>query len=790
MKHLKLIFLFCLLFAPLLGFSQQGGVGKWREHYSYNNVLSIVVIENEICGVTENGLFYYDKIDRSVRRKTTIQGLSGVGLSASNYDPSTQTQIIGYQNGNIDLIQNGRVYNIPDLLRKEISGSKKINKIVIENSRKVYLCCDFGIIVLNLIKQEISETYFIGINNSNVQVNDLTIGDSTIYAATNNGLLSADRFSNRLNNFSEWREIAVNSRTGLPLQNICLWNQNLIVRQSNPDNQDTIWRYDQHQWHVLDSIYTRQIKVSKNRLFQLRKRPDRDYLFEIWEYDADFRVLHKYGNDAQDMELWSMNDVEVDSEHTLWFSTGYDGLDWLTPNWTLGGEILPSGPVSNSVYALSHSSSTLYSTRGAMSVSGWSPGRVDFEVNILREGNWRSFENKHIRFSSWLMDAIAVAEDPLNPNVFVVGAYSSGVVQSNADGSTTIYNDVPITVHADGSTTVLNDSTGFEWTYWEGQKESIRIGDVKFDKKNQLWATHAFVDKQLHKRTPSGKWTSYKLNVMPDEPREFIIDYYDQLWIRSRWNGLVFFRETATGFDAVSANLNQGNEQGVSFLNCLVEDQKGYVWLGTDRGILVNYTSRKLFENPNGSESSVEFKTVICEGRPLLENENVTAIAVDGADRKWIGTSSSGVFLISADGREKIRQFNTENSPLNSNTITALAINPKTGEVYIGTDKGLMAYGGDASLGSQTEQRIVVFPNPVRADFTGEIGITGLVENAKVHITDVSGTLVFETTAKGGMATWNGKTRNGRRARPGVYIVFSTNADGTVAGVGKIFFNQ
>jgi hypothetical protein len=308
-----------------------------------------------------------------------------------------------------------------------------------------------------------------------------------------------------------------------------------------------------------------------------------------------------------------------------------------------------------------------------------------------------------------------------------------------------------------------------------------------------MWVTNAFVNNKLHKRAPNGQWTSFTLddNIIATEPKNFIIDYFDQLWIATRWSGLVFFRETANGFDALRANLRRGNDQQhINEVVCMVEDKRGFIWLGTDRGILVNYTSRRLFDNPNGRESSTEFRTVIYDGRPLLENERVTAIAVDGADRKWIGTSSSGVFLMSANGTEKIHQFNTDNSPLNSNTITALAVCPTTGEVYIGTDKGLMSFGGDATQASRTEQNIVIFPNPVDADFTGEISIRGLVENAFVRITDIGGRLVFETIAKGGTATWNGTTRNGQRVRPGVYLVFSTDADGNVTAVNRIFINR
>ncbi|MCL2416688.1 MAG: hypothetical protein FWD02_01970 [Bacteroidales bacterium] len=785
MNGLKNIFWFVLWLCPLLVFSQRSGVGRWQDHYSYNNVLSIVVLRNEISGVTENGLFFFNPRENSIRRKTTVQGLSGVGITASAYDPSTRIQIVGYEDGNIDLVlQNGRVVNIPDLQRWQTPGSKRINKIVIENSQRVFLCTDFGIVVVNLNRREISETYFIGENNSHLQVRDIAFSNDSIFAATENGLKRAYRRSRRLSNFREWEQVLVNSQIERPIESVSTWNDNLIVHQRSTRNDqayDTIWRRDsENEWHILDTISTSKIKVSNNRLFQLRRKPDVDYLREIREFNSDFQILRRFGSNSQEPDLWGLVDFEVDVENNLWLSTGFNGLTRLTPNWMFVGDILPRGPASNNVYSLTHSLTTLYSANGNVNAGDWSPGWRTFAVDFFRNGNWELLESRHLP-GGWVADAVAVAENPSNPNVFVVASWHAGVVQRNADRSVTIFDSTNSTLKP----------------FWDGWQYITRIGDVNFDRRNQLWATMTRGEHHLHRRAVSGEWTAFDLgHLIPANPtsdaKEFIVDYHNQLWIRTRWGGLVFFREynNSAGFQALRANLTRGNDQQITVINTLVEDRRGYVWLGTDRGILVNYTSRQLFNNPVGLESTVEFRTVNYAGRPLLENENVTAIAVDGADRKWFGTSSSGVFLMSADGREMLRHYTAQNSPLNSNTITALAINPRTGTVYIGTDRGLMSYGGDATVGNRTEQNIVVIPNPVRADFTGEISIQGLVENAHVRITDVSGVLVFETTARGGMATWNGKTRNGQRVRPGVYLVFATNDDGSVGSVGRIFFSR
>jgi len=793
MNTLKNIFWLALWLCPLLVSAQRSGVGHWQDHYSYNNVFSIVVLQNEVAAVTENGLFFFNLKENSLRRKTTIQGLSGVGITASAYDSVSRILIVGYEDGNIDLIlPNGRVINIPDVQRWQMPGSKRINQIVVETAtignariRAAFLSTDFGIVVLNLSRREIAETYFIGENNSHLQIRNVAFSNDSIFVSTENGLKRAYRRSRRLSNSQEWIQVSV-AQNYRATESVSLWHNNLIVHQRTIENNsthDTVWwRDSENVWHILDTIPTRKIRISRNRLFQLREHHEY-HLYEIREFSSDFQVLQRYGSEPQESFLWGLTDFAVDTENNLWISTGLDGLVRLTPNWTHVGVVIPRGPRTNHVYSLTHTQTALYSTDGSISASDWEPGWLTLGVDRLRDGRWSRFSSGSL-LDRWTADAVAVAEDPRNPDVFVIASWHRGLVQRNADGSGVVFDSTNSTLRP----------------FFDGNQYITRVGDVNFDRQNQLWATMARGQHHLHRRAVSGEWTAFDLShVIPPAPagpsldaKEFIVDYHNQLWIRTRWGGLVFFREAnnSAGFEALRANLTRGNEQRISTINVLVEDLRGYVWIGTDRGILVNYTSRQLFNNPMGLESTVEFRTIYYDRRPLLENDNVTAIAVDGADRKWIGTSSSGVFLMSADGREMLRQFNTQNSPLNSNTITALAINPRTGTVYIGTDRGLMSYGGDATVGSRTEQNIVIIPNPVRPDFAGNISIQGLVENAHVRITDASGILVYETQARGGMATWNGKTRSGQRVNPGVYLVFATNEDGSVGSVGRIFFSR
>jgi len=220
----------------------------------------------------------------------------------------------------------------------------------------------------------------------------------------------------------------------------------------------------------------------------------------------------------------------------------------------------------------------------------------------------------------------------------------------------------------------------------------------------------------------------------------------------------------------------------------LVEDLNGEIWVGTSGGVAV-------FSNPeNIWKSGVMYATRpgldLKDGNfhPLLEKENITAIAIDGANRKWFGTKNSGIFLVSDDGTTEIEHFNTENSPLPSNEITDIAINQQTGEVFVGTTSGLISYMGEATTGNDEFKDVYVYPNPVRETYEGPIVVKGLVENTDVKITDIAGNLVCKTVSLGGQAIWDGKNLNGNRCKTGVYLVFMTDPLGEKTKITKLLF--
>src|SRR5690606_4729290 len=220
----------------------------------------------------------------------------------------------------------------------------------------------------------------------------------------------------------------------------------------------------------------------------------------------------------------------------------------------------------------------------------------------------------------------------------------------------------------------------------------------------------------------------------------------------------------------------------------LAKDKDGSIWVGTDNGIgIINCPEFAL-----AGQCEAELRVVQYDqfAGYLFENEAVKAIAVDGANRKWIGTNN-GVWLLSETGDKILKRFTTENSPLPSNIIFDIAIEPQTGVVYFGTEYGLVSYRGDATEDEEgNEIELITFPNPVQSNYHGPIAIKKVNENAEVRITDISGQLVYKANATGGQLVWNGLDYTGHRPQSGVYLIFTTNRDGSETQKGKLIFME
>lgn len=102
----------------------------------------------------------------------------------------------------------------------------------------------------------------------------------------------------------------------------------------------------------------------------------------------------------------------------------------------------------------------------------------------------------------------------------------------------------------------------------------------------------------------------------------------------------------------------------------------------------------------------------------------------------------------------------------------------------------MASYRSSATSGATPMQQINIFPNPISPNYNGPIAMRGLVENAIVKITSLSGKLVYQTRALGGQAIWDGKTYDGNKVATGVYLVFARDELGIEKAVGKIMITH
>jgi len=393
---------------------------------------------------------------------------------------------------------------------------------------------------------------------------------------------------------------------------------------------------------------------------------------------------------------------------------------------------------------------------------------------------WESYNRFNgITAFDTISDMVCIAVDPNNTTRAYVGTWQSGVME-----------------FLDGEVANIYDHSNSSLQKWPAGNY-VAISGLAFDNNNNLWVANSGAPSMISVKETNGTWTAFALGsgASGTDIGNMIVDNYNQKWVLMRAdNSLLCFSERATISDPtddkvkiLSNAAGNGSLPGSKILS-IAQDLDGELWLGSNEGIGVIYSPENVFETGASYDAQRILVEVGGYTQYLLESESVTAIAVDGANRKWIGTERAGVFLLSPDGTEEILHFTSENSPLYSDFIIDIEINGETGEVFFGTQGGIISYKSTATNPNPTNTDVVAYPNPVREGYSGTIAIKGLVGNADVKITDISGTLIYSTRAEGGQAVWDGRNFDGRKAQTGVYLIFSGDDEGKENLVTKILF--
>ncbi|MBT7143248.1 MAG: T9SS type A sorting domain-containing protein [Bacteroidetes bacterium] len=770
------VFLLTLFLSNHL-FSQLA-IGDWREHLPYSHAKCVAEADNKIYCSTDIGLFSFNKNDNSVEKYSKISGLSDIGINSIRYHQENEVLMIAYSNTNIDLIENNTIYNISDIKRKPNLGNKTINNILFLGNI-AYLSCGFGIVVIDLDKKEIKDTYYIGNNGTKINVLDLTFDGANLYAATESGIYKADINNQNLANYAYWHKI-----TNIPNANSefnCLeyfGGKVLMNYRNEATNDDTLYVYDGLSWDYFVPEYNKRIyslDVSYDKLLISSTS-------KLLTYNQNFErtnMIYTYGHSSV-----NPHHAIIDNENTIWIADNTIGLIKTNNDWNAEPAIYPNGPDNSKVVDLEIAEGDLWAATGGKNGS-WTNLWNKAEVFSFIENEWNTYNNNSISKMSQAIDIIKVKIDPLNNKHLFAASWGGGILE--------FMNGELIEIYNDSNSSLQNIIPGSKY---------VRVGGLVFDDDNNLWATNSEVANPISVKKASGtwsngeKWISFPYGNTVDAPTlsEILVTQYGHKWVvLARGYGLFAFdnNRTIENFaDDQTKQFDVVDENGKIISNnifSIAEDREGTIWIGTNKGVLVYYNPSSVFDQSNFYAQKVILE-IDGSAQYLLETETVSAIEIDGANRKWFGTENAGVFLMSEDGTEQILNFNTDNSPLLSNTITSIAIDENSGEVFFGTANGIISYRGTAIEPKDNFNDIYVFPNPVRENYSGDITVKGVVENSNVKITDVSGNLVFETTALGGQAIWNGNNFSGERVHTGVYMVFCSNEDGTQTHVTKLLF--
>ncbi len=767
---MKQIFLILGLFFCLSSFGQLKPVGSWTDHLPYQSGTSIATDGVLIYCATQTGLFTFNSVDNSIQTFSKVNLLNDINISEIAYSKQASSLVIVYENSNIDILKAGRITNLP-FLKNSTQSQKFINEIKIQGTL-AYLSFGFGIMVIDLEKVEIVDTYKFGPNGNAINVNSTEIVGPHIFAATSSGIYQAELVNNLLD-FNAWDKIPF--KASRPIFKL-FKNQFLNIIVDETGDSDSAFYLDNNQYLPIDSISGKTYKAFSETI-------NNQYIYygsqEVIFLDTLSSFVRRYNFN---------NRIVVGGQTTLnnryFILNSFDPLIELDNNSSSIKLITkPNGPFEKSIFDIEVSKKYIWSV-GGRHTSSYNNGFNGARVYRYDKFNWVNYINFHEPSLADVFDMVSVTINPQNENEVYFGSWSEGLIRLNDQPPFQIFG-------LDNSSLQQRDAL----PGWVG------VSETEFDDNGNLWVSNTFTNNCLSVRKANGNWKSFNFSDFLKSPEtaiyDLLIDDNGYKWLAlERDNALLVFDDKGT-IDNISddetilltSEVGNGAIPGVRGL-IMELDKDGALWLGTSDGIAVHYNPSNIFES-----GSKDFQRIIVfdgeNNEIVLENANITALAIDGANQKWIGTDNSGVLLLSEDGKETLLEFNVDNSPLFSNSINAITIDDFTGEVYIATAEGLLSYRATATEGSENFSNINVFPNPVRSNYEGSITIQGLVANSTVKITDVSGTLINEIKSQGGTVVWDGNNFNGRRASTGVYLLFMSGEDeegDLKTEIGKIMF--
>jgi sugar lactone lactonase YvrE len=761
------LILFTCCAMPALRAQNGMAIGDWRSYLPYPFANWVAQSQDKVYFASEWSLAVMDKNDLSFQRISKVEGLSQVGISNVQFNRLSNTLIVVYDNSVIDLVRPDGIVTLFDIANfSGITGDKEIYHICIEDADKVLISTNYGISQLNLTAGNFPFTTFTGL-----PVLASAVFQDHIYISTEEGLFRIPRNSNFPEDFNQWEKM--DQAEGFP----DIYTSTALATYKDQlyfSLDDTLFRYDganRIKVHYEPDQYIRFLTAEGPRLLAG---------FYCKQETCGGKALFFQADDSFEPAAWNCVDRPIygieDDQGNAYFADAWREFRFQEAGRAECNRIALNAPYSHNINQMTLNGDELWIASGGVRTNYSYIFREDgfFSYN---DGKWSVYNRNNRSELKGLFDFYDVVVHPENGKIYV-GSFLDGLVEFDRENMI-VYNDTNSTLN----NAALDTSR-------------TRVSGLAFDQENNLWLANHSAERPISVFRNDGAWESYSTpSCNQNELLQVIVDRNNFKWfvVGSTSAGILIFDEgdPADPADNQCRLLSTNNSNLPSNrVNCLAMDLDGDVWVGTEQGVVVFECGANAFD-PTICTGSL--RTVLQDnfGAYLLETENVRTIAVDGANRKWFGTDN-GIFVQSPDGTEQEAYYTVDNSPLFDNTINDIVIHPVTGEVFIGTNKGLQSIRGRATEGGVINSgEVKVFPNPVRPEYDGLIAINGLARDADVKITDIQGKLVYATRAEGGQVVWDGRDYNGRKAASGVYLVFSTSPQSLAnpnAVVAKILF--
>ncbi|HQQ93443.1 MAG TPA: two-component regulator propeller domain-containing protein [Bacteroidia bacterium] len=771
--------LFILTLTLVLSTRAQVGPGTWKDHLSLNSCFSVSRLGTSIYACNYTGMFYLDEIEKGARALNKINGLSDVGIKLLRANPYNAKLLAIYQNSNIDVLDlNNHVSNYPDLKLKTFNGRKIVNEVSFYK-HLAYLACGFGIVLFDTDKLEIKDTYIIGPNGSQLEVNQVAVDDSLLVAATPNGIYRINYLLKSPNNFNNWKADTISLPKG-PFCGVARVDKKFIAAYSPSSEDETI--KDSDTLYVFNGTFWAKYPptaASKTNVKKVGCVYGEN--FSIWEkfgpmvLNINTGIIQNYitsfnGAFFKPMDMY----FGIDSEKNMsyWVADYENGLFqtyncW--PNYTqnkvefngINRSFVNSIDVFNGQVGISPShpedaGGTSYTDQG---------------LNIQRKGEWKYLSPLNLS-NNVIKDITYVYFDRKNSKRVWASGWFDGLLEYQNDTLVKVYNS--------SNSTMPQILPG-----------NPRCTGLDMDEEGNLWIANSDVKNFLSVLKTNGQFQNFTFDGARFT-RRILVDKNKYVWaIHERDEGITVFNSNNypspnlnVNFKVLSKAVGNGN-LGSNSIYSIAEDKSGKIWVGTAEGVRVFYNPSSLFSGSNFDAQPIK---IVEDGivELLLGNEIVSAIVVDGADNKWMGTQTGGVFCFSPDGTKQLQHFTMDNSPLYSNTILDLNYDEVTGDIFIASDIGLQSYRSAIVEGFDNFDALFAYPNPVRPNYSGHVYIRGLLDQSVVKICDVSGNLVWEAKSTGGQLEWPLSTLSGSRVTSGVYVVYAATSTGEQKALTKI----